>query len=58
MQNYDVNIRTNREAIQVYKWMDGANDVKIDKVPQDGRVDESKDWSFQALNLFRNGGQK
>ena len=54
MQNYDVNIRTHEEAVQVFKWMDGANDVKIAQLPDDGRIDEKQDWSFQAMQLFRN----
>ena len=49
-----MNIRTHREAIQVFKWLNGATDVKIETVPKDGRVDESRDWSFQSLHLFKN----
>ena len=49
-----MNIRTHEEAVQVFKWMDGANDVKIAQLPDDGRINEKQDWSFQALQLFRN----
>jgi hypothetical protein len=48
-----VTVRTNREAVQVYRWLNGANDVEVTGLPG-GRVNESEDWSFKTLRLFRN----
>ncbi|KAI3408874.1 hypothetical protein GPALN_007468 [Globodera pallida] len=53
LQNYDVAIKTNREMVQIYRWLNGANDVEVTWPPK-GRVNESLDWSFEAIRLFRN----
>jgi hypothetical protein len=52
-QNHDTSLRTNLEMVRVLKWLNGSNDVEITQIPG-GRVDESLDWSFAALNLFQN----
>jgi hypothetical protein len=39
--------------VRILKWMNGSNDVEITSLPG-GRVDETLDWSFEALNLFQN----
>ena len=53
-QNHDVTIRTNKEAIQLYKWLEGANDAEFTFLPG-GRVNDTLDWSFDGIKLFRNG---
>ncbi|KAI1725994.1 core-2/I-Branching enzyme domain-containing protein [Ditylenchus destructor] len=53
-QNYDASTKTNEELVQVYKWMQGANDVQVRMMPWT-RIDfVNKKWTFEALNLFRN----
>ncbi|KAI3408872.1 hypothetical protein GPALN_007466 [Globodera pallida] len=87
LQNHDVAIKTNREMVQIYRWLNGANDVEgrgwtgrdgaglagaglagtgldwpgrdfdypIEVTwPPGGRVNESLDWSFEAIRMFRN----
>jgi hypothetical protein len=43
--------------VQIYKWLDGANDVAVEWVPG-GRVNETLDWSFDAIHMFRDEGRK
>uniref|UniRef100_A0A914HTU1 Uncharacterized protein n=1 Tax=Globodera rostochiensis TaxID=31243 RepID=A0A914HTU1_GLORO len=56
LQNHDVAIKTNREMVQIYRWLNGANDVEVTWLPR-GRVNESLDWSFDAIGLFRNASR-
>ncbi|KAL3094620.1 hypothetical protein niasHT_023934 [Heterodera trifolii] len=55
LQNHDTAIKTRVQMAQIFAWMDGANDVEV-VVPPRGRVHKIKalDWSFEALNLFKN----
>lgn len=53
LQNHDTSLRTNLEMVRVLKWLNGSNDVEITQMPG-GRIDESLDWRFSALNLFKN----
>ncbi|KAL3092735.1 hypothetical protein niasHS_007944 [Heterodera schachtii] len=55
LQNHDTAIKTHVQMAQIFTWMDGANDVQV-VVPPPGRVDKitGMDWSFEALNLFKN----
>ncbi|KAH7707245.1 core-2/I-Branching enzyme family protein [Aphelenchoides avenae] len=52
-QNHDVMLKTNEELVQIQKWFNGSNDVSSRELPG-GRVDGGKNWTFEALNLFRN----
>ncbi|KAI1726057.1 core-2/I-Branching enzyme domain-containing protein [Ditylenchus destructor] len=52
-QNHDMQIKTNQELVQIFKWMQGANDVEICYLPK-GRVNFTLGWTFQELQLFRN----
>ncbi|KAH7730126.1 core-2/I-Branching enzyme family protein [Aphelenchoides avenae] len=54
LQNHDSTLRTNYEAINIFKWLNGSNDLEV-KSPPGGRIDDKLDWSFKALNLFKNG---
>uniref|UniRef100_A0A914HWG6 Uncharacterized protein n=1 Tax=Globodera rostochiensis TaxID=31243 RepID=A0A914HWG6_GLORO len=56
LQNHDVAIKTNREMVQIYRWLNGANDVEVTWLPE-GRVNESLDWSFEAIGMFRNASR-
>lgn len=40
--------------MQILQWFNGANDVQTVSVPRE-RVDFSKNWTFEALRLFKNG---
>ncbi|KAI6198865.1 Beta-1,3-galactosyl-O-glycosyl-glycoprotein beta-1,6-N-acetylglucosaminyltransferase 3 [Aphelenchoides besseyi] len=53
LQNHDTSLRTNLETVRILKWFNGSNDVEVTTMPE-GRYDESLDWSFKALNLFKN----
>uniref|UniRef100_A0A915EVZ2 Uncharacterized protein n=1 Tax=Ditylenchus dipsaci TaxID=166011 RepID=A0A915EVZ2_9BILA len=56
LQNHDVTIKTNQEAVQILEWMNGANDVEMKEAPE-GRVNTKLDWSFEALRMFRNASK-
>lgn len=56
-----------REMVRILKWLNGSNDVELTQIPggRIGRtfrelrtnlifIDESLDWSFNAINLFQN----
>lgn len=30
LQNHDVQVKTNEEAVQILKWLDGASDVEVE----------------------------
>ncbi|KAI6208501.1 Beta-1,3-galactosyl-O-glycosyl-glycoprotein beta-1,6-N-acetylglucosaminyltransferase 3 [Aphelenchoides besseyi] len=53
LQNHDTSLRTNLETVRILKWLNGSNDVEITYMPG-GRYDETLDWSFEALKLFKN----
>uniref|UniRef100_A0A915D7Y7 Uncharacterized protein n=1 Tax=Ditylenchus dipsaci TaxID=166011 RepID=A0A915D7Y7_9BILA len=53
VQNSDVQLKTNQELVQIFKWMGGANDIEICKLPL-GRVKLNLDWTFDGLDLFPN----
>ncbi|KAH7730137.1 core-2/I-Branching enzyme family protein [Aphelenchoides avenae] len=53
LQNHDVALKTNQEMMQILQWFNGANDVQTVSVPRE-RVDFSKNWTFEALRLFKN----
>jgi hypothetical protein len=52
--NHDIAMKTNQELIQVFKWLNGTNDILMAKVPAE-RVNPNVNWSFDALKLFKNG---
>ncbi|KAH7707244.1 Protein H41C03.3 [Aphelenchoides avenae] len=53
LQNHDSTLRTNYETINIFKWLNGSNDVEVLPLPG-GRIDAKLDWSFKSLNLFKN----
>ncbi|KAI1700733.1 core-2/I-Branching enzyme domain-containing protein [Ditylenchus destructor] len=53
-QNYDVATKTNEELVQIYKWMQGANDVQIRNTKPERINHVNKSWTFEALKLFKN----
>jgi len=54
LQNHDITARTNQELVQIFKWLQGANDVEFADFVW-GRVNFDLDWTFKGLNLFKNG---
>jgi hypothetical protein len=40
--------------IQIFKWFNGTNDIKAVKPLPGAALSKSGNWSFEALNLFRN----
>lgn len=46
-------MRTNKETVQIFKWLNEANDLEITKPPS-GRVNYLLDWSFEAIKIFKN----
>jgi hypothetical protein len=47
-------LKTNQELIQVFKWLNGTNDLMMIEATPD-RINPNVDWSFEALKLFKNG---
>ncbi|KHN72286.1 N-acetyllactosaminide beta-1,6-N-acetylglucosaminyl-transferase, isoform C [Toxocara canis] len=52
LQNYDIPLRTNREMIMILKALNGSNDISI-SVPFSHRIPKHSDWSYKALQLFK-----
>jgi hypothetical protein len=50
LQNSDVQLKSNEELVQIFRWFNGSSDVEI-CAPE--RLDPGKDWSFAGLRLFR-----
>jgi len=54
LQNHEMSLRTPRELVQIFQWLDGANDVTtmvwLRKRPAEAI---NADWSFKGLNLFK-----
>jgi hypothetical protein len=56
LQNHDVQMRTNEELVQIFKWMNGANDMAIRNVGFiEGFLNQTVDWTFDGLRLIKNG---
>uniref|UniRef100_A0A7E4W0X2 Uncharacterized protein n=1 Tax=Panagrellus redivivus TaxID=6233 RepID=A0A7E4W0X2_PANRE len=53
LQNHDAALKTNAEMVQIYRWLDGANDVQL-RPPFMERLNQNLDWTFKGLNLFKN----
>lgn len=53
-QNHDMALKTNQELIQVFKWLNGTNDIQM-KLKFPKGVNPSTNWTFEALHLFKNG---
>uniref|UniRef100_A0A914I176 Uncharacterized protein n=1 Tax=Globodera rostochiensis TaxID=31243 RepID=A0A914I176_GLORO len=53
--NHDVQMKTNEELVQIFKWMNGTNDIQYTKIGSH-HVDFAKhSWTLSHLKLFRNG---
>uniref|UniRef100_A0A914I0T2 Uncharacterized protein n=1 Tax=Globodera rostochiensis TaxID=31243 RepID=A0A914I0T2_GLORO len=53
--NHDVQMKTNEELVQIFKWMNGTNDIQYTRIGSN-HVDFGKHkWSLSHLKLFRNG---
>ncbi|KAL6734021.1 hypothetical protein Aduo_004608 [Ancylostoma duodenale] len=53
LQNHDVIIKSPYEMVEIYKLLEGANDIEITPCPED-RLDQTRQWDARSLNLFRN----
>ncbi|KIH67339.1 Core-2/I-Branching enzyme [Ancylostoma duodenale] len=51
-RNHDVIIKSPYEMVEIYKLLEGANDIEISPCPED-RLDQSRQWDARSLNLFR-----
>ena len=62
LNSHDVQIKTNEEVVQIFKWLDGANSIEFEFKhvgPQNmiNDMHNKYDWSFANLHLFKNGRQ-
>ena len=60
LNSHDVQIKTNEEVVQIFKWLDGACDAEynIDNEDQKERLDAlnvTYNWTLEYLNIFKNG---
>ena len=60
LQNHDIQIKTNEEMVQIFKWLDGACDAEFDfrGSGQKERIAGLKTkvhWTFNCLHIFKNG---
>uniref|UniRef100_A0AC35FLN3 Core-2/I-Branching enzyme n=1 Tax=Panagrolaimus sp. PS1159 TaxID=55785 RepID=A0AC35FLN3_9BILA len=53
LQNHDFAIKTNAEMVQIFKWLNGTNDVELRKLPKK-RIDKTYNYTFEDLKLFKN----
>uniref|UniRef100_A0A914I292 Uncharacterized protein n=1 Tax=Globodera rostochiensis TaxID=31243 RepID=A0A914I292_GLORO len=57
LQNHDVQMKTNEELVQIFKWMNGTNDIQYTKIGSH-HVDFAKhSWTLSHLKLFRNASK-
>ncbi|CAK5121290.1 unnamed protein product [Meloidogyne enterolobii] len=60
LQNHDIQIKTNEEMVQIYKWLDGACDFGLDfrYYGQRERIQGLRrkfHWTFDCVHIFKNG---
>ncbi|VDD86999.1 unnamed protein product, partial [Enterobius vermicularis] len=53
MQNHDMPIKTNEEMLAILKVLNGSNSIDLVQ-PFSSRIPDDRDWSFKALQLFKN----
>ncbi|KAI6231830.1 N-acetyllactosaminide beta-1,6-N-acetylglucosaminyl-transferase [Aphelenchoides besseyi] len=53
-ENHDVSLKTNQELIQIFKWLNGSNDMLLTLAP-DGHLELNENLSLEKLRLFKNG---
>ncbi|VDK17636.1 unnamed protein product [Anisakis simplex] len=56
LQNYDIPLKTNHEMAAILRALNGSNDVSVSK-PFSHRIPRYKDWSYEALHLFKDSNQ-
>jgi len=60
LQNHDIQIKTNQEMVQIFKWLDGACDAeynfhsKVERDRLDG-LNRKFNWTFESLKIFKDG---
>ncbi|CAD5205674.1 unnamed protein product [Bursaphelenchus okinawaensis] len=54
LQNHDIQIKTNSELIRILQLYNGTNDVQAYR-QSIKRIQPGVNWSFKAMNLFKNG---
>ena len=60
LQNDDIQIKTNEEIIQIFKWLDGAMDIDFEfrnpnPLSRIRNLNNKYSWTFKDLNLFKDG---
>uniref|UniRef100_A0A1I7RQB4 Glycosyltransferase family 92 protein n=2 Tax=Bursaphelenchus xylophilus TaxID=6326 RepID=A0A1I7RQB4_BURXY len=53
LQNHDFPTKTNREMVQIFKWLNGTNDISITK-GFEHRVDWNLTWTVNRIPVFKN----
>ncbi|CAK5014448.1 unnamed protein product [Meloidogyne enterolobii] len=60
LQNHDIQIKTNEEMVQIFKWIGGACDAeynfhsKVERDRLDG-LNKKFNWTFESLKIFKDG---
>ncbi|CAK5038543.1 unnamed protein product [Meloidogyne enterolobii] len=59
LQNHDIQIKTNEEMVQIFKWLDGACDVEFNVIGKAQIIRKAhllnvSDWTFESLQIFKN----
>ncbi|KAL3084981.1 hypothetical protein niasHS_010050 [Heterodera schachtii] len=55
LQNDDVQMKTNDEMVQIFKWMNGVSDIQYTRIGSTHiRFEEGDEWSLSTLKLFKN----
>ncbi|CAK5038551.1 unnamed protein product [Meloidogyne enterolobii] len=60
LQNHDIQIKTNEEMVQIFKWLDGACDAEFDvngsgQLARIAHLLTVSNWTFESLHVFKNG---
>uniref|UniRef100_A0A914N7U0 Uncharacterized protein n=1 Tax=Meloidogyne incognita TaxID=6306 RepID=A0A914N7U0_MELIC len=58
LQNHDIQIKTNEEMVQIFKWLDGACDAGYDFQSEAKRdrldgLNRKFNWTFESLKIFK-----
>nr|CAD2189968.1 unnamed protein product [Meloidogyne enterolobii] len=58
LQNHDIQIKTNEEMVQIFKWLDGACDAGYDFQSEAKRdrldgLNKNFNWTFESLKIFK-----
>ncbi|CAD5212880.1 unnamed protein product [Bursaphelenchus okinawaensis] len=55
LQNHDFPAKTNYKMVAVMKWLNGSNDIEMNREP--GRVNKKLNWTLSNMEIFKNSSK-